>query len=72
MPATESHLAGLSDDARQLLEGWLVEFDRSWTGGRLMLWLDRLPPPGNCLRRPALVEMVKIDLERRWRRGQRL
>src|SRR5271166_4526972 len=71
MTSSEPHLAELSDDARQRLEGWLVEFDRSWSGGRLLLWLGQLPP-GNSLRRPALIEMVKIDLERRWRRGQRL
>jgi protein-S-isoprenylcysteine O-methyltransferase Ste14 len=29
------------------------------------------PPHGDCLRRPALVEMIKVDLDRRWQRGQR-
>jgi predicted Ser/Thr protein kinase len=71
MPVTEPHLAELSDDQRQVLETWLVEFDLSWDERRLTSWLARLPPPGDRLRRPALLEMIKIDLERRWRRGQR-
>jgi predicted Ser/Thr protein kinase len=71
MTATEAHLAGLSDAQRQVLETWLVEFDLSWDEGRLALGVSRLPPRGDCLRRPTLVEMVKIDLERRWQRGQR-
>ena len=71
MTATDAQLEDLSDDQRQALETWLVEFDLAWDEGRLALWLSRLPPRGDCLRRPALVEMVKIDLERRWQRGQR-
>jgi serine/threonine protein kinase len=69
--ATDAHLAELSDDKRQVLETWLVEFDLSWDEGRLAFWIRRLPPEGDCLRRPALIEMVKIDLERRWQQGQR-
>jgi hypothetical protein len=49
-----------------------VEFDLSWDEGRLASWVSRLPAHGDRLRQPALVEMVKIDLERRWRRGQRV
>jgi hypothetical protein len=71
MPATDAHLAELSDDQREVLETWLVEFDQTWDVGRLAAWMRRLPPHGDCMRRPALVEMVKIDLERRWQRGQR-
>jgi predicted Ser/Thr protein kinase len=71
MTTPEAHLAELSDDQRQLLETWLVEFDLSWDEGRLASSARRLPPRGDPLRRPALIEMVKIDLERRWQRGQR-
>jgi serine/threonine protein kinase len=71
MTVTSAHLAGLSGEKRQALEAWLVEFDLSWDEDRLGSWLRRLPPRGDCLRLPALVEMVKIDLERRWQRGQR-
>ena len=71
MPAAEPHLAGLSDEHRHRLEAWLVEFDRGWNEQRLKVWLRRLPLQGDALRRPALIEMVKIDLERRWQQGQR-
>jgi predicted Ser/Thr protein kinase len=71
MTTSEAQLAALADDKRQLLESWLVEFDLSWDEGRLASWVRRLPPRGDGLRRPALTEMVKIDLERRWQRGQR-
>src|SRR6516162_1278021 len=71
MPALDAHLDGFSDAQRQLLESWLVDFDLSWDEGRLAAWVRRLPPRGDYLRRSALVEMVKIDLERRWMRGQR-
>jgi predicted Ser/Thr protein kinase len=70
MSAAEADLEGLSDDKRQVLEAWLVEFDLSWDEGRLAAWVRKLPPQWDCLRRVALVEMVKIDLERRWQRGQ--
>jgi hypothetical protein len=69
--ATDTYLAELTDEQRQLLESWLVEFDLSWHADQLAAWLRRLPPRGDGLRRPALVEMVRIDLERRWQRGQR-
>jgi hypothetical protein len=71
MTAADAHLAQLSDDQRQVLEAWLVEFDLSWDERRLASWAKRLPPRGDGLRRTALVEMVKIDLERRWDRGRR-
>jgi predicted Ser/Thr protein kinase len=71
MATTNAHLVELSDDKRQLLETWLVEFDLSWDESRLAQWVHKLPARGDCLRRPALIEMVKIDLEHRWQRGQR-
>jgi predicted Ser/Thr protein kinase len=71
MTVAESHLAELSEDQRQVLESWLVDFDLSWDKGRLASWVARLPPASDGLRRAALLEMVKIDLERRWRGGQR-
>ena len=67
----DTQLAGLSDPDQRLLESWLVEFDQSWTKRRLGEWEQRLPPPGERLRRVALVEMVRIDLKRRWQLGQR-
>jgi serine/threonine protein kinase len=70
MPAAESHLLALSDEQRQVLESWLMAFDHQWDEQRLVAHLAKLPPPGDPLRRPALIEMVKIDLERHWQRGQ--
>jgi hypothetical protein len=69
--AIDRGLVGLSDEERGRLEGWLLGFDRSWDPDRLGLWIQKLPPRGDRLRRAALVEMVRIDMERRWERGQR-
>lgn len=70
MPASDPNLAALSAEDRQLVESWLVDFDQAWNEDRLKDWLGRLPPRGDCLRRAAVVEMVKIDLERRWQEGK--
>jgi hypothetical protein len=70
MPAAESHLLVLSDEQRQVLESWLMAFDQQWDDQRLAAHLVKLPPPDDPLRRPALIEMVKIDLERHWQHGQ--
>jgi hypothetical protein len=71
MPTTDAQLASLSENQRLVLESWLVEFDLSWDEDGLAKWVRRLPPRRDPLRQAALVEMVKIDLERRWQRGQR-
>src|SRR5262245_55796231 len=71
MPAAESYLLALSDEQRLLLESWLVEFDHAWDEHRRAAWLRKLPEASHPLRRPALIEMVKIDLERQWQRGNR-
>jgi tRNA A-37 threonylcarbamoyl transferase component Bud32 len=70
MTAADPHLADLSDDERRVVEAWLVDFDLSWGGRPLKDWVRKLPPTGDRLRRAALVEMVKIDLERHWQRGR--
>jgi formylglycine-generating enzyme required for sulfatase activity len=70
MPAIHPLVAGLSGPERLLLERWLVELDEGWHEGKLAELLARLPPPGGLLRRCALVELAKIDLERRWRAGR--
>jgi hypothetical protein len=64
-----AHLASLTDEDRRLLEAWLVEFDLSWDEERLATRAATVPS-GHPLRRAALVEMVKIDLERQWQRGR--
>jgi serine/threonine protein kinase len=60
----------LVDEQRAVLENWLVEFDRTWGEGRLAERARCLP--AGPLRLPALVELVKIDLERNWRAGRRV
>ena len=71
MAALNPKLADLSDDDRQVLESWLVEFDRRWDEGLLANRVDQIPP-GSSWRLPALAEMVKIDLERQWQRGRQV
>ncbi len=71
MAALNPRLADLSDDDRQVLESWLVEFDQGWDEGLLANRLDQIPP-GSSWRLPALAEMVKIDLERQWRLGRQV
>jgi serine/threonine protein kinase len=67
--ANRADLDQLSSADRQLLEAWLVEFDQRWQKGLLAERAGRLPPEGHPLRLPALVELVKIDLERCWQCG---
>ncbi len=69
--ATEVHLARLSNEKRQELESWLLDFDLSWDEHQLSSWVKKLPPKGDGLRRPALIELVKIDMDRRWQHGQK-
>ena len=71
MAALNPRLADLSDDDRQMLESWLVEFDQGWDERLLASRLDEIPP-GSSWRLPALAEMVKIDLERQWRLGRQV
>ena len=66
-------LLELSQADRETLETWLVEFDQTWQEDALATWAaEKLPEPENALRRPALAEMVKVDLERHWQRDHRL
>src|ERR1700682_2537524 len=71
MRDTDPGLAALSADERQKLDGWVVGFDQSWHEGRLAECVRALPGSGNPLRKPALLEMVKIDLDRHWQRGRK-
>ena len=71
MGVADPRLAELSDDDRQVLESWLVEFDQGWDEGLLANRLG-LIPPGSSWRLPALAEMVKIDLQRQWGLGRQV
>jgi predicted Ser/Thr protein kinase len=63
-------MAELSSEKRAALQAWLVQFEHSWTERALAAGLRQLPPPGDPLRLPTLLELVKIDLERRWQGGR--
>jgi WD40 repeat protein len=54
------------------LETWLAEFEEAWDEHRLPAHVERLPPPSHALRLPALIELIKIDLERSWQHGRQL
>src|SRR5262249_24988173 len=72
MRAEGANLAELADTDRQVLEGWLVDFDQAWSAGRLAARAKELPPPGHPLRRAAVIWMIKIDSERQWEEGRRV
>jgi serine/threonine protein kinase len=61
----------LSADQCRQLGSWLAEFERSWDEKRLGARLRDLPPPGDPLRLALLLELVRIDLRRRWQLGQK-
>jgi serine/threonine protein kinase len=69
--ATAPHLANLSDADRRTLEGRLEDFERSWDENRFVNAVRDLPVT-DPLRLPALIEMARIDLKCRWRRGSRV
>ena len=71
MAAANPKILELDDNDRRLLESMLLEFDQTWTEDRLAKRLGELPPD-SPLRLPALVEMVKIELEHQWKRGRQL
>jgi hypothetical protein len=69
--AVSSHFSGLTDEQQRQAEARFADFDRSWTEKRLGAQLRDLPPPGDPLRQPLLLGLVRIDLRRRWQQGQR-
>jgi hypothetical protein len=71
MTAAAKHLQELSPAERSELEAWLLEFEQSWDEKRLADRVRRLPRDTRR-RRVALIEMVKIDLERRWQTGRKV
>src|SRR5262245_40246351 len=71
MTIPASHLANLSAEHRRQLESLLLKFDQSWDEKRLPAVLRQLPAD-SPLRRPALIELIKIDLERRRKAGQKV
>lgn len=68
----ELALAELADCDRETIEAWLVDFDTAWQEDTLAGWVTTRLPKKHPLRRLALAEMVAIDLEHQWQRGNRL
>src|SRR5438445_9301821 len=69
-PARTAHveLTALTAAERAELEHLLVEFDLRWRAGGFAEAVASLPRAR--WRGAAIVEMVKIDLEKRWQRGE--
>jgi hypothetical protein len=67
MAVVNTGVLQLPDEDQKWLNSWLWEFDQA--KGELASWASRLPL-ASPVRRPALIEMVKIDLERQWQRGR--
>ncbi len=68
MPTPEAASVNLTGAERHRLESLLLEFDRSWDDGRLAAARQL---PRDALRPLALLEMVKVDLEKQWQRGRK-
>jgi tetratricopeptide (TPR) repeat protein/serine/threonine protein kinase len=71
MAMANPRILALSEADRQVLQSWLAKFDQAWDENKLALWVRQLPPAPSPLRLPALIEMIKIDLERQWQRNRR-
>jgi serine/threonine protein kinase len=66
-----AHLGELTAGEWQELQALLDRFEQAWhAGGRVDL-AEFLPPPGDRLRLVALLELIKSELEPRWKRGDR-
>src|SRR5215471_18811641 len=59
----------MSPTPGEALDALLTRFDEEWQSGAPKLE-DHLPPPGSGLRLPALLGLIRIDLERRLAAGQ--
>src|SRR5262249_35734487 len=71
MTAPAPHLTSLSPEQRRRLEAVLLKFESSWAEKRLPAALRQFPPD-DPLRPAALIELIKIDLERRRKAGQKV
>ena len=71
MASRPSAVQPLGPEDKLLIKSWLAAFAQSWTPIRLAERVAELPPVGDRLRLPALIELAKIDLRRRWEQGER-
>jgi serine/threonine protein kinase len=68
--APETEAARLDDPSWMRLADIVRRFDESGRTAPGAELAHHLPGPGDPLRQPVLVELVKVDQERRWRRGE--
>jgi hypothetical protein len=71
MAAIEPNRAAPTGEQRRVIDVLLEQFAASWSEQRLEQAHRLLPPRGHPLRRPALLGLIRIDLERHWQKGQR-
>eukprot|EP00913_Durusdinium_trenchii_P023463 g22041.t1 len=69
MPPEPDNLAALSNDLRIQIEAILFEFDTSWSPEALPDVAKSISPNLAPARTSILEELVKIDIERRWKSG---
>src|SRR5512135_754372 len=72
MAASQPHLSDSQDQDRLEVESWGVECGRSWDGRRLAARMHELPPSESAARLPALIEMVKGDIQQQWQEGRQV
>ncbi|NOX53926.1 MAG: protein kinase, partial [Planctomycetes bacterium] len=53
-----------------LIDRAVEELEIAWQSGRPIALAEWVPPPGDRLREPILVELIKVDQEFRWRNGE--
>src|SRR5262249_20396284 len=68
--ASSGDLGRLETRQWEQLQDMASRFEASWQHAENADLAAFLPPPGNPLRRVALLELIKTDLEARWRRNQ--
>src|SRR5437763_16105890 len=52
------------------LEDLASRLEEAWKAGAPVALAANLPPPDDPLRKVALVELIKVDMECRWRHGK--
>jgi serine/threonine protein kinase len=70
MAAHKSQLSEAHDRGRQALSSWLVESGQSSDEHRLAARMLELPPSESSAYLPALIEMIKSDLQQQWQWGR--
>ena len=65
-----SNLGHLKTDQWEFLQDCADRFENAWQKSATVDLAQFLPPPGHPLRLVTLQELIKTDLEIRWRRGQ--